>query len=382
MKIKKEIKHASTSLLKELVNVSSYTFDSVGVNKCGAIVKDFLINNFPENKVHIKILKSSIKSNKGNSMICNMGSTRKPNLLLSGHLDTVHKNHYSNFSEKDVKFYGPGINDMKGGIVVLLFGLLEYYKKTKTVPHCTLVFTPDEEDGSKEFSSELGKIYKNHKIGLVFEGGGLNNEICYQRKGVCQFRLTVKGKAGHAGYFVNKYPNAIEEMAYKILEIRILSSLYKDTSVNIGKIDGGLRPNIIADKCTIEIDCRFTYLKELNRIRSLLKHITSKSRIKGSKANLEETAYLPPMVPAKNGLILLKEIKKLANDMEFPIILEKRGGGSDGNFMADRGMVVIDGLGACGAEAHTRNEYIIKDFLWKRILLCQKIIEMAVNYNF
>jgi len=152
MKIKKEIKHASTSLLKELVNVSSYTFDSVGVNKCGAIVKDFLINNFPENKVHIKILKSSNKSNKGNSMICNMGSTRKPNLLLSGHLDTVHKNHYSNFSEKDVKFYGPGINDMKGGIVVLLFGLLEYYKKTKTVPHCTLVFTPDEEDGSKEFS--------------------------------------------------------------------------------------------------------------------------------------------------------------------------------------------------------------------------------------
>ncbi len=346
--------------LAELININSYTKNKKGVDANGALMqKKFEALNF----------KTTIYERKeiGNHLFFESAKKEGPKMLLLGHLDTVFPpGTFEHFSEDSEWIYGPGVCDMKGGNMVMV----EALRAQEKIYNIDVLLVSDEETGSDDSRELTFHLAKNYTYCLVFEAAGKNEEIVTARKGIGTFSIEITGKAAHAGNCYTQGVDANQEAAHKILALSHLSSLEEGTTVNVGKIEGGIGANTISPYAKLLFETRFSKISERDRILKEMHEIVNTSYIEGTSAKL--SGNLQRDVMEENSK-QLEFIKLLENWTNSKLLTEKRGGGSDANIAASAGAITLDGFGPYGDGDHTIHERANKKSYFNRIELVTKI---------
>lgn len=308
-------------------------------------------------------------------MIAELGMDRpgKP-IIFSGHCDTVH--YTGSFGGenptviKDGKIFGPGVLDMKGGLIIALYvakalNFIQY----KEHPIKLIVVGEEESD---HVGNDGDKILTAESKGALccfnMETGQMNNSLCTQKKSQFTYYLSVDGVGGHAGNDFLKGRNAINEAVYKIQKIIELTDLSVGTTVTTAVIKGGGHTSGIADHCEVVFDVRVTNENEAKRIMDSMYEITDETFIEGIKSKLTYyRAKLLPLQETKEAIRLLDFVNTVAKDNGFDEFGKVHlGGASDAGNMAAAGIPVLDNCGIIGQYAHNKKEYGIIDSLYSR----------------
>ena len=278
-------------------------------------------------------------------------------ILFLCHYDTVHPAgtlEQIPFSVSDGIVRGPGIYDMKGGIVKTIWAIKYILSSLKKNIPFTVLITPDEEVGSVKTLPILMREAKNSKVAIVMEPN-LNGNIKKGRKGVADFRIQARGIAAHAGVEPEKGASAILELARAVISASRLQDIPKGTTLNVGIIRGGTATNVVPEFAEAQIDVRVWTLEEFERVRKGLNAISGID----PRVTLSVSGGLnrPPMMPSAEGEKIFSRILRIASELGMQMDAISVGGGSDGNIIAPIGIPVIDGMGMSGGGAHSRNEH-------------------------
>ncbi|SFV69112.1 Acetylornithine deacetylase/Succinyl-diaminopimelate desuccinylase and related deacylases [hydrothermal vent metagenome] len=312
------------------------------------------------------------RENIGNHNLYVSPKTDGKKILLLGHNDTVFpKGKFEHYSEDEKWVYGPGVCDMKGGNMVALQALRNLYKKNKKIENIDFLLVSDEETGSDDSKKLSSKLAKDYDYCFVFEAAGENLEVVTGRKGVGTFTIDIEGKASHAGVRYSAGINANLELAHKLIELTKLTNLEIGTTVNVGKISGGIGANTISPTAQLLLELRYTQNSERDRLLNALEEITKKSYVTGTKSTLSGLIQRDVMEENEKQNNLIKKIEELSGE-KLP--KEQRGGVSDANIIASQGVTTLDGFGPFGDGDHTVHERALKSSFEQRINLMTKML--------
>lgn len=350
--------------LKKIIEINSWTKNKEGVDKNGEIFAAWMqtlgytLTRYPREDIgdHLHFI-SSYKEGK--------------KLLLLGHLDTVFPpDSFEMFKEDDEWIYGPGVCDMKGGNYVALQALRNAYEKFGEIHNIDFLLVSDEETGSDDSKHLSAKLAKEYDYCMVFEAAGLHNEVVIGRKGVGTFFIDIKGKAAHAGNHYSDGADANLEAAHKLTQLVALTNLEKQTTVNVGKISGGIGANTISPKAHLTFELRYTRAEERDRVLGAIDEIVEHAYVKGTKSTLSGGIQRDVMQPSLEQETFIAHINSLCN---IELLTEKRGGVSDANIVSSQGVATLDGWGPFGDGDHTIHERASKKSFQERIELVTEI---------
>ena len=297
-------------------------------------------------------------------------------ILVLGHYDTVYSVgtlRAMPFRVKGAKAFGPGVFDMKAGIVQGLFAL-ETLQRSGAALRKRIVFlwTSDEEIGSASSRQLIESQAKRSDAVLVLEpalgSGGL---LKTARKGVGEAELIVRGRASHAGLAPEEGINAVHELALQIARLRKWNNPRRGVTLNADVVEGGSRVNVIADRARALIDLRALRAADMRRLESRLRAL--RPVLPGAKLEIRGGFNRPPL-ERKISAALFRRAKSLALQMGFALGECTAGGGSDGNLTAALGIPTLDGLGAVGGGAHSAHEYVLVNTMPARAALLAALL--------
>ncbi|KPV44449.1 M20 family metallopeptidase [Alicyclobacillus ferrooxydans] len=308
-----------------------------------------------------------------------LSSSVKP-VLLVGHFDTV----WSLGTLETMPFQidangrvsGPGIFDMKGGLVQGFWAIRALREVTRHVPPIVFLCNADEEIGSRSSRPFIEAEAKRASAALILEASQ-DGKLKTARKGVGIYHVTVEGKAAHAGLDPLAGVSAIEEMAHQILTLHAQTDMGVGTTVNVGVVQGGTRSNVTAPSAEAEVDLRVVTTAEANRMNELILGLEAHNP--RAKVRVTGDINRPPMERTEATAKLFGLAKSIAADLGFDVDEVAVGGGSDGNFCAAVGTPVLDGLGAVGGGAHAVHEHLIADEMPRRAALLARLIEQIAT---
>jgi glutamate carboxypeptidase len=291
--------------------------------------------------------------------------------LIIGHYDTV----WPVGTLRDMPFTvrgnlvsGPGVFDMKGGLVQLVFALKSLQALSLTGAVTPIVFlNSDEEIGSRESTRYITRLARMADRALVLEPSlGPAGAIKTARKGVGRYTVTVKGRAAHAGLDPERGVSAILELSFVIQKLFTLNDPEHGITVNVGTIDGGMRPNVIAPESRAVIDVRVATQEGAERIDAAIRAIEPNN----SEISLEIEGGIgrPALEPTPRNRALWRLAQTLGKDIGLDLSEARAGGGSDGN-TTSLYTATLDGLGPVGDGAHAHHEHLDLDKTIERTAL-------------
>ena len=297
---------------------------------------------------------------------------RRPVLLL-GHLDTVWP--VGTLAQMpwrvaDGRLFGPGVLDMKAGVVMALAALrtLRACKLTRPV---TLLLNSEEEVGSPVSRVITERVAQGCAAVFVLEPAqGLAYKTA--RKGVGHFELQITGVGAHSGVDFERGHSAVRELAYQIEVASEFTDLARGITVNAGVIAGGTRSNVVAASARAEFDVRVAKAADAARVERRFRGLTP--RDPGCRLSVAGGMNRPPMERKAGTIALFKQARELARELGFALEEASTGGGSDGNFTAALGVPTLDGMGAVGDGAHAAHESIVVEHLVPRTVLLAAMV--------
>ena len=286
-------------------------------------------------------------------------------ILIVGHMDTVFgpgETERRPFRRENGRAYGPGIFDMKTGIVVALYAVAaarDLADVWRTPITC--IFNSDEEPGSPRSRDVILREAPKHDLAFIMEPGtGTKEEplLTVGRKGVGILNVRVDGAPAHAGVEPELGINSIVDMANRIIDIASLADAAVGTSVTVGTARGGTHPYVVPETTEISIDSRVPTLDEQQRVLDGLEEIVAKEYVSGAKAVLSGGFHRPPFEPSETSLAVADQLIRISRTIGYELGTGSTGGASDGNLTQSAGVPTVDGMGAHGAHAHSHLEYI------------------------
>lgn len=352
-------------LLKEFVEIESPTTDKEGVDRLADSVSHHM------DSLGAKITRYP-QTSTGDHLLGQWGPDAEGILLLT-HMDTVHPTgtleHFPWRQDGD-RVFGPGILDMKASISMCLGAVLTL-QEHNLLPErrISLLCTSDEESGSHSSRSLIQDLARSHELVLCMEPALPEGALKTWRKGVGLFKIKVEGKAAHAGANPADGINAIVEMALQIPKIVSLQDEDEGTTLNIGRIQGGTRTNVVPESCSVKVDVRVLRENEQERIQAGFESLKPKEA--GAKIFVQGNWNRPPMPRTPLMIETFKRAQDIATELGIDLDEGGTGGASDANFVAPLGIPLLDGLGAIGSGAHTNEEFIVLSHIPERTaLLC------------
>ncbi len=298
-------------------------------------------------------------------------------ILLLGHLDTVWDCGTiarMPFRVRQGRVYGPGVFDMKSGIVAALFAVRAL--RTLRIPvkkKVVLLLTSDEETGSLTSRPLTEHEARRSDCVLVLEPAhGLKGALKTSRKGVGEFEIRIKGRAAHAGLDPEKGASAIEELARQILRVKQFADRRRGITINVGVISGGTRSNVVAAEAAALVDVRVARIRDQREIERKLRSLKPVDRRTSLKISGGKNR--PPLERTRQVTQLFERARALAGPLGITLTEAAVGGGSDGNFTAALGVPTLDGLGGVGEGAHAPHENILIRELPRRAALLAHLI--------
>ena len=305
----------------------------------------------------------------------NAGGRGKPILLL-GHLDTVWPTGTlakMPFRVAKGKAFGPGVYDMKAGVVMALHAIAMLRERQAQPMPVVVLLVSDEEIGSPVSRAVTEKIAKECSAVFVLEPAqGPQGAYKTARKGVGDYSVHVRGVAAHSGVDFEKGHSAVLELARLIEKISRFTDLKSGLTVNPGTICGGTRTNVIAAEAQAEVDVRIARMRDAARVEKLFRGLRATDR--ACTLTITGGMNRPPMERSRGTVALFQQAKGFAHAMGFALEEASTGGGSDGNFTAALGIPTLDGMGAVGEGAHATHESIVVGELTKRTALLTAMI--------
>jgi glutamate carboxypeptidase len=303
----------------------------------------------------------------------------EPGVLVLSHMDTVHpvgtlagKLAYRREGDR---VYGPGIYDMKGGLVLAVAAFRRIAQARRRTPlPLTFLFTPDEEVSSLATRGVIEREAARQRYVLVTEPARDGGKIVTARKGVGAFVIRARGRPAHAGSNPDKGRNAILAMAEIALAIEGFNDRARGITTNVGLIAGGTARNTVAEDCAIEVDLRCCDLASAGEMAARILALAS------PRPDIEITVTgkitRPPFARDRGVDLVFERAATIAREIGFtlesaPLV----GGGSDGNFTVAMGIPTLDGLGVDGDGAHTNHEHLLLSSIEPRTRLLQGLME-------
>jgi glutamate carboxypeptidase len=294
-------------------------------------------------------------------------------ILVLTHIDTVWpvgKLAKMPFYISGHKLFGPGVLDMKSGLVILLSALATM-RSLNLKPHkrVRVFINSAEETGHESAHEVIRRLAKRASLVLCLEPALPGGALKLERKGRLVLRLDVRGRAAHGGS-PEKGVNAIEELAALLVRLKKLRT--GDTTVNIGTIGGGEKPNVVAEGAWAVLDIRFWKAQDRERILRTVREM--KPSLRGAHLKFSVESMTPPMEKTKASSRLFERAQEIAASIGQTLKGGKTGGGSDASLAANMGIPTLDGLGPDGDGIHAEHEHIVLPSLVERTALLTKLL--------
>ncbi len=296
--------------------------------------------------------------------------------LLLGHMDTVWPRGTlaaMPVREEEGRLHGPGVYDMKAGLIQMLFALegLREQGLESAMPVVVLV-NSDEEIGSPESREHIERLSRESTRAFILEPSfGPGGRLKTARKGSGDFAVTVKGIASHAGIEPGKGVSAILELSHQVQRLFELNDAGRGVTVNVGTIDGGLRPNIVAPEATAMVDVRVRTDADAERVEAQIRALEPVQE--GAEIRVEGGFDRPPLERTARNRALWEEARAAARELDITLDEAEVGGASDGNFTS-RHTATLDGLGGVGDGAHAEYEHVMVKRLPERAALLSMLL--------
>lgn len=315
-----------------------------------------------------------------------------PTVLMLGHLDTVFEAGTvaeRPFAIRAGRAFGPGVNDMKGGLLVGLHALAIIRDLAASVSPATaasgsaswlpvrrLVFlaNSDEEIGAPSSEAIIRQHAAKSDVALVYEAARANGDIVSARKGQLNLRLHITGRAAHAGVEPEAGSSAVLEAAHAVIAIDRLRGCFPGLSANTGVIRGGTRSNIVPNHAVIDLDVRSMTRSDLVAVEAAIREVAAHPTVAGVVTRVEVESRLMPMEPTTASRRLVKNALAIASELGLQISHAATGGGSDGNTVGSMGVPTLDGLGPVGGADHAPGEYIELESIAPRVALTAALL--------
>jgi glutamate carboxypeptidase len=299
-------------------------------------------------------------------------------ILLLGHTDTVwpagevEKRPFRIDAEKAM---GPGVFDMKAGILLIWMALQGLQQRGELTRNVTVLLTSDEEVGSNSSRTLIESEARQCKAVLVLEPSLPGGTLKTSRKGVGRFTIKAIGKAAHAGIDPSKGVNAIEELSRQIIKLHSMTDASSGTTVTVGVVQGGTRSNVVPAEAAAEVDVRIASIEEAGRITNAMKAL--KPELPGALLEIRGSINRPPMERTSDTDRLFDAARSIAARMGIDLQQGSTGGASDGNLTAALGIPTLDGLGPIGDGAHALGEWVATKALPQRAALIAQLIDVV-----
>lgn len=358
-------RQAMIDLLRDVVNIDSGSYDKEGVDAVGARFE----RHFAEHGIPSRRESHGTFGDALHAEVAKPGSNEKP-VLLMGHRDTVFGKGEAGrrpFTIKDGRAYGPGVADMKAGLVMNVFVATAFHKFGDSPHPIKVLITSDEEIGSPSSRPVIEREGRAARAVFNSEPGRPTGNVVTSRKGGIFMHMTVTGKAAHSGANFAAGISAIGELAHKIIQIHALTDLTKGITLNVGLISGGQSVNTTAPFAEGQIDMRYVDPKDRATVMAEIERIIATPYVPGTSAVLTIKGEFVPVVQSEASKALFENYQAAAKQAGLTTLQgEFSGGCADSGFTAAVGTPTICGVGPVGGLAHTPEEYLELDSIVPR----------------
>ncbi|SEG60661.1 glutamate carboxypeptidase [Methylobacterium sp. 190mf] len=347
---------AMLALLEELVNIDSGSYDKPGVDAVGIRIAEFLAGHgIPVTTIPVDGYGDALKAS-----VAGSGGGNRP-VVLMGHRDTVFPKGEPTrrpFRVVDGRAYGPGVADMKAGLVMNAFVLAAYHRAGGAPVPLVGLFTSDEEIGSPACRPIIEETARGARAVLNSEPGRPTGNVVTGRKGGVFMHLEVLGRAAHSGGNYADGRSAILELAHKTVTLHALTDLDRGTTVNVGLVSGGQSVNTVAPRVTCEIDLRYVTPPDRETAMDRIAAIVAGSTVADTTAHLTIKGEFLPLVQDEASRALFETYARVSAEGGNPVTGEFAGGCADSGFTASVGCPTLCAVGPVGGKAHSPEEYL------------------------
>lgn len=373
--------------LERLVNVDCGTYTKSGVDEIGA----WFAQQMTELGASVTFDHNEVL---GDTVVATLsgGGERAAGrrALLIGHFDTVFPDATAAerpYCVEDGRAHGPGVNDMKAGLLCGIYALRALRALATTsaaaivspaewlpFSELTYVGNPDEEIGSPESTSVIRAAAETSDVCFVLESARQNGDIVSARKGIADYIVAIEGHAAHAGVEPEKGRSAILEAAHKTIALTALNGRWPGVTINVGVVSGGTRPNVVAEHCEIEIDLRAPSRSDMEAAEAEITAICMRSIVPDVVTTINRRHRWWPMEKSAATAQLAESAVGIAARLGVELHDAATGGASDANTTSAMGVPTLDGLGPVGGADHAPEEYTEIESIVPRVTLLAALL--------
>jgi glutamate carboxypeptidase len=371
----------SLKLVREWSNINSFTSNTEGLAEMARVLqRDFSPLGGEQTLIPLaprKVLGSGGKTIEipvGNALQIRKRPKAPIQVFLAGHMDTVYppSSLFQRVEEINATTWkGPGVTDMKGGLVIMLTALsaLENTPLADQIGWEVLI-NPDEEVGSVSSAYLFEQAAKRHQVGLIFEPAFSDGAFVSGRKGSATYTIIARGKAAHSGRDFSQGRSAIYALSQFMSELELTNHPESGFSVNVGFVEGGGPVNIVPDFALCKVNIRSTDSEKIQNFIHHLNRIADQCRKReGIQIEVHADTERLPKPFDKKTQILFNQFAECAGELKIAFQLRESGGVCDGNILSQSGLPTIDSLGVVGGQIHTHEEFIVLPSLVERAKL-------------
>jgi glutamate carboxypeptidase len=273
---------------------------------------------------------------------------------------------------------GPGVSDMKGGLLAGLYAVSCLQRAGfDGFDTITYVCNPDEEIGSPFSGEVILERARGSDVCFVLEGARENGDIVSARKGVADVLIEIHGRAAHAGVEPERGRSATLQAAHTTIALHALNGRWPGVTVNVGVVQGGTRPNVIAEECVLRVDVRATEGAAFQEALAEVERVAREIVVPDVAVDFSVGSGFPPMEKTPATARLAERATEIARELGFEVADASTGGASDANAVAGIGIPVLDGLGPIGGDDHAPSEWLDLSSVPQRVALLASLIASA-----
>jgi glutamate carboxypeptidase len=349
------------AVLERMVNTDGGSYDKAGVDAVGRIVQEFMAaREIPVDVVPRPLYGDCIKARVAGGEALASGNQQQ-SIVLMGHRDTVFPKGEPErrpFRIENGIAYGPGVSDMKAGLVMNMFVMAAFRKFGGAPGPLVGLFTGDEEIGSPEGRQVIEATAREARVVFNSEPGRPSGNVVTGRKGGVFSIFEIEGKAAHSGGNFEAGVSAIGELAAKITAIHALTDLKRGITLNVGLVSGGQSVNTVAPWAQGQIDLRYVEPADRDEVMAKIHAIIDRAYVPGTRAKLTIRGEFLPLTQSPAAARMFELYQGAARDAGLKVGGEFTGGCADSGFTAAVGAPTLCGVGPVGGKAHSPEEYL------------------------
>jgi glutamate carboxypeptidase len=373
------------AFLRRIVEIESYSDHVDGVNEVGRVLSEAYHDLGFDLEEHERSLSADEawtlrfflpgheRLTFGRHLVARRSGEGGPSVLLLCHMDTTFATGTLArvpFRVEDGLAFGPGVADMKAGVVENLFAVRALDAAGfRGYGALTVLNVADEEAGSITSRSLIEDEARAADVVFCTEPATSHGALKIRRKGIGIVEIEVHGKPEHVGTAYADGASAVEAMARKVVSLHELTDLERGIIVNVGELQGGTRRSITAAHALARVDVRVSTPEEWDELRARIEAIVERTDVPGTHSTLYATLNRPPMVPTERTLALVEAMRKIGSELGIPVEPGETSAASDGSFAAATGTPTIDGMGPIGLKLLTDEEHMVVETWFQRTTL-------------